>query len=151
MTHKRAARTLQSPVTIILRDERTMRAEDEALHHKLDAILEALHQLTAQETQQMKTFEQFKAELDARADAQEANVAEQTTIEQSIEAILQSNQVTLAALRQELADARLAGSGIDDATADAILAKFDAQIAKDQALTARMKAAAVANTEVANG
>lgn len=113
-------------------------------NRKLDDILARLKGIQQQETDQMKTVEQFKAEMEAANTALSAEVAENQDLEQSIKTALDGQTAQLAALRKQIEDL-IAGGG--DATAlQPVLDALNAQIALQTATNDKLRADILANT-----
>ena len=119
---------------------------------KLDTILAALakvqstvDQLVAQGGTTRMTLDDLKAKLQADNDALVAAVTRATTVEQSVETLLNGQAAQLAALRQQVTDLQNT-AGIDDATIQPILDSIDAQIAAGGSVSDKLTAAVTANT-----
>jgi predicted transcriptional regulator len=120
-------------------------AADDRVIALLTQVLTRVDAIASGERQISMNIADLKAKLQAEADALTAAVSRATTIEQSVETLLNGQAAQLAALRQQLADAAKAA----DIPAETFLAAIDATIAASQAVSDKLAAAVVANTAVA--
>jgi len=106
---------------------------------KLDLILSKLASLTTQETRLMTTIQDVKLQADKAL----AAIADESSKDDSIIALVTANTAQIAALRQQLADAIAAG---DPAALDAVLASLTAAETNALANSAKVVDAVNANT-----
>lgn len=95
----------------------------------------------------MKTIQEFQADMQARLDKNAADIAANTTLVGSVKVLLDGQSASIKALRDELEAAKNAGG--DASVLEPLIARFDAQIAENEARQADLAAAVVANTPAA--
>ncbi len=116
----------------------------ERVDRKLDQILTHLTTAAGKDITEMKTIQEFQADMQARLDKNAADVAANTSLVGSVRVLLEGQSAAIKALRDELEAAKQAGG--DASVLDPLLAAFDAQIAENEARQADLAAAVVANT-----
>lgn len=109
---------------------------------KLDAVLSRIGVLETQGQHLMVTL----ADIKAQSDALVANIAAESTVDDSIIELLNGIAATNAALKQQLADAIASG---DPAALQAVLDALTAANAATDANKAKIVAAVTANTPAA--
>lgn len=122
---------------------------DPAVTSALTTIAAQLADLAAKVGALSMTLDELKAKLQADNDALVAAVSRATTIEQSVETLLNGQAAQIAGLRQQVKDlqAQVAAGATVDATAfQPLLDSIDAQLAAGSAVSDKLAAAVTANT-----
>lgn len=122
---------------------------DPAVTSALEKINAQLADLMAKVGVNTMTLDELKAKLQADNDALVAAVSRATTIEQSVEALLNGQSAQIAGLRQQVKDLQdqvAAGATIDSTALQPILDSIDAQLAASSSVSDKLAAAVTANT-----
>jgi hypothetical protein len=116
--------------------------------HELGPGAKALfNQLLARLESLMTSIDDMKATLQAKIDKLTADVAAESTVEQSAVALLQGLSASVGSLKQQLADAIAAGG--DASVLQPIADAADALASSIESNTASLSAAVTANTPAA--